>query len=120
MGEPPFFNKGGMGGVFYKSPFRMEEFFDKKHILTNITGWNLPFFSISSCQSGSNFPPSIDPPGAPVEVKQADHLSQGRSTPWSLGMGDLQPLMTGILIMGPYKPLRTWVDFPIPYYMEIM
>ena len=33
-----------------------------------------------------------------------------RSTPWSLGMGDLQPLMTGILIMGPYKPLRTWVD----------
>ena len=22
--------------------------------------------------------------------------------------------------MGPYKPLRTWVEFPIPYYMEIM
>ena len=21
--------------------------------------------------------------------------------------------------MGPYKPLRTWVDFPIPYYMEM-
>ena len=21
--------------------------------------------------------------------------------------------------MGPYKPLRTWVEFPIPYYMEI-
>ena len=21
--------------------------------------------------------------------------------------------------MGPYKPLRNWVDFPIPYYMEI-
>ena len=37
-----------------------------------------------------------------------------------LGMGDLQPLMTGILIMGPYKPLRTWVDEFIPYYMEIM
>ena len=26
----------------------------------------------------------------------------------------------GILIMGPYKPLRNWIDFPIPYYMEIM
>ena len=22
--------------------------------------------------------------------------------------------------MGPYKPLRTWFDFPIPYYMEMM
>ena len=21
--------------------------------------------------------------------------------------------------MGPYKPLLTWVDFPIPYYMEM-
>ena len=38
------------------------------------------------------------------------HMCQGRSTPWSLGMGNLPPLMTGILIMGPYKPLRTWVD----------
>ena len=35
-----------------------------------------------------------------------------------LGMGDLPPLI--VLIMGPYKPLRNWVDFPIPYYMEIM
>ena len=26
----------------------------------------------------------------------------------------IQPLMTGILIMGPYKPLRTWVDFSHP------
>ena len=42
------------------------------------------------------------------------------STSWSLGMGNLQPLMTGILIMGPYKPLQTWVDEFIPYYMEIM
>ena len=33
-----------------------------------------------------------------------------------LGMGDLQPLMTGILIMGPYKPLRNKVDdHPILY-----
>ena len=49
------------------------------------------------------------------------HMSQGRSTPWSLGMGDrAPPLMTGILIMGPYKPLRTWVDEFIPHYMEIM
>ena len=33
--------------------------------------------------------------------------------PQSLVLGDgkvIQPLMTGILIMGPYKPLRTWVD----------
>ncbi len=37
-----------------------------------------------------------------------------------LGMGDLPPLMTGILITGPYKPLRNWVDEFIPYYMEIM
>ena len=22
--------------------------------------------------------------------------------------------------MGPYKPLRDWIEFPIPYYMEIM
>ena len=26
---------------------------------------------------------------------------------WRLGMGYLPPLMTGILIMGPYKPLQT-------------
>ena len=26
----------------------------------------------------------------------------------------------GILIMGPYKPLRDWVDEFIPYYMAIM
>ena len=31
----------------------------------------------------------------------------------------IQPLMTGILIMGPYKPLRNWVDEFIPYYMEM-
>ena len=36
-----------------------------------------------------------------------------------LGMA-IPPLMTGILIMGPYKPLRTWVDEFIPYDMEIM
>ena len=36
-----------------------------------------------------------------------------------LGMGDLPPLI-GILVMGPYKPLRNWVDEFIPYYMEIM
>ena len=37
-----------------------------------------------------------------------------------LGMGDLQPLMTGILISWVYKPLQNWVDEFIPYYMEIM
>ena len=34
--------------------------------------------------------------------------------------GDGHPTFNdGILIMGPYKPLRTWVEFPIPYYMEM-
>ena len=31
----------------------------------------------------------------------------------------IPPFIDGILIMGPYKPLRTWVDEFIPYYMEI-
>ena len=47
-------------------------------------------------------------------------MCQGRSTPY---VGDGRPLTfnDGILIMGPYKHLRTWVvEFPIPYYMEIM
>ena len=36
-------------------------------------------------------------------------------------IGDkLIPPLIRILIMGPYKPLRTWVDEFIPYYMEIM
>ncbi len=34
-------------------------------------------------------------------------------------MGKIPPLMTGILIMGPYKPLRTWADeftvYPLLY-----
>ena len=31
-------------------------------------------------------------------------------------IGDGHPTFNdGILIMGPYKPLRTWVEFPIPY-----
>ena len=48
------------------------------------------------------------------------HMSQGRINSLVLGDKLIQPLMTGILIMGPYKPLRTWVvEFPIPYYMEM-
>ena len=36
-------------------------------------------------------------------------------------IGDGHPTFNdGILLMGPYKPLRTWVDEFIPYYMEIM
>ena len=36
-------------------------------------------------------------------------------------MGNLQPFNDGNpYFMGPYKPLRTWVDEFIPYYMEIM
>ena len=37
------------------------------------------------------------------------------STPWSLGMGKIQPLVGNPYFMGPYKPLRTWVDEFIPY-----
>ena len=41
-------------------------------------------------------------------------------SPALLGMGDrAPPLMTGILIVGIYKPLRNRVDEFIPYYMEI-
>ena len=32
----------------------------------------------------------------------------------------IPPLMTESLFHGPYKPLLTWVDEFIPYYMEIM
>ena len=32
-----------------------------------------------------------------------------------LGMGNLQPLIGNPYFMGPYKPLRNWVEFPIPY-----
>ena len=35
-------------------------------------------------------------------------------------LGMVIPPLIGILIMGPHKPLRNWVDVPIPYYMEIM
>ena len=34
-------------------------------------------------------------------------------------LGMIIPPLVGILIMGPYKPLRTWVDEFIPYYMEM-
>ena len=35
-------------------------------------------------------------------------------------VGDGHPTFNdGILIMGIYKPLRTWVEFPIPYYIEM-
>ena len=39
-----------------------------------------------------------------------------------LGMGDGHPTFNdrNPYFMGPKKPLRTWVDFPIPYYMEII
>ena len=35
-------------------------------------------------------------------------------------LGMVIPPLIGILIMGPYKPLRDWVDEFIPYDMEIM
>ncbi len=44
-------------------------------------------------------------------------MCQGRSTPY-VGDGHLT-FNDGILIMGPYKPLRTWVDeFPPPMEMS--
>ena len=45
--------------------------------------------------------------------------SQGRSTP-CIGDGNNPTRNRKSFIMGPYKPLRTWVDEFIPYYMEIM
>ena len=55
-------------------------------------------------------------------TQQLDKLLPDACEPGSklvvLGMV-IQPLI-GILIMGPYKPLRTWVDEFIPYNMEIM
>ena len=55
------------------------------------------------------------------ESPQRHHLYEPGSIN-SLVLGDklIQPLMTGILIMGPYKPLRNRVDEFIPYYMEII
>ena len=42
--------------------------------------------------------------------------------PWSKVAiwGMVIPPLLGILFMGPCKPLRTWVEFPIPYYLERM
>ena len=48
------------------------------------------------------------------------HLCHGQGCRVFGWMGDLQPLMTGILIMGPYRGPYYWVDEFIPYYMEIM
>ena len=50
---------------------------------------------------------------------------RGLYVPWSrlsrfFGDGRPPTFNDGILIVGPYKPLRTWVDEFIPYYMEIM
>ena len=48
-------------------------------------------------------------------------MSQGVSNSLlGMGMGNLQPLVGNPYFMGPYKPLRTWVDEFIPYDMEIM
>ena len=47
-------------------------------------------------------------------------LSQGRSTR-CIGDGKPPTFNDGNpYFMGPYKPLRDWVDEFIPYYMEIM
>ena len=49
-----------------------------------------------------------------------DHMSHGQGCRVFLGDGRPPTFHDGILIMGPYKALRTWVDEFIPYYMEIM
>ena len=36
------------------------------------------------------------------------------------GDGRPPPFNDGILIMGPYKPLRNWVDEFVSYSMEVM
>ncbi len=89
--------------------------------------WRICFFRGFSGIWGTNKveekAPNVEGKAPNVEGKAPNviiYMSQGRSTPWSLGMGNLQPLMTGILIMGPYKPLRNRVDEFIPYYMEII
>ena len=55
-----------------------------------------------------------------INVAKVDHMCHGQGCRVLLGMGNLPPLIIGILIMGPYKPLRTWVDEFIPYCMEII
>ena len=46
-------------------------------------------------------------------------MSQGRSTP-CIGDGRPPTFNDGNpYFMGPYKPLRNWVDEFIPYYMEM-
>ena len=47
------------------------------------------------------------------------HMCHGQARRY-IGDGKPPTFNDGILIMGPYKPLRGWVEFPIPYYMEIM
>ena len=57
-----------------------------------------------------------------TSIFQKLHHYQFPHVPWSKVaiVGMVIPPSIGILIMGPYKPLRTWVDEFIPYYMEIM
>ena len=44
------------------------------------------------------------------------HMCHGQGCRVFLGMGKIPPFNDGILIMGPYKPLRTWVgDHPLLY-----
>ena len=56
----------------------------------------------------------------PKQKDEHKHMSQGRSTPY-IGDGRPPTFNDGNpYFMGPYKPLRNWVDEFIPYYMEIM
>ena len=36
-----------------------------------------------------------------------------------IGDGNNPTFNTNPYFMGPYKPLQNWVEFPIPYYMEM-
>ncbi len=93
---------------------------------------HLTFDSLPICQACE----SILDTFAPLLQRDHDrwvlwpHISDlGEMVTWCHGQGCrgpigddklIPPLMTGILIMGLYKPLRIWVDEFIPYYMEIM
>ena len=58
-------------------------------------------------------------PFHPIKAR-IDSCAMVKVVAFFLGDGCFPTFNDGILIMGPYKPLRNWVDEFIPYYMEIM
>ena len=105
-------------------------FLKKKHLkIHGVNSLPLPRRWIRPCQSRTMWNWSPWTCGAPVCHGGTPHSEVGTlgswCVPWSrlsrfLGDGKPPTFNDGILIMGPYKPLRDWVDEFIPYYMEIM